>query len=103
MFDQFITIVSDPLFMVILGFIAHFLKEMVRIQTETKTFISPLDYFLKYPYQTILGVIGCLAGMVLLNEMQEVSAINGFALGYMADSAVDIIGKRGNLKQDQQS
>jgi len=84
--------------MLLYGLATHFLKALSQIKTGTGQFISPRVYYLSNPYQTILSVVGAVAGFSLLYGTDELTKASAFMMGYMADSAVDVIGQRSKLK-----
>jgi hypothetical protein len=85
------------LLMVLCGLLVHFLKDLVRLKAEG-AFLTPLQYWRKYPYQTLFCVIGAVVGVVALNEAQQLTPITAFAVGYMSNSVADMIGKRGTVR-----
>lgn len=84
--------------MLTLGLASHYLKELARITKEDGKPPHPSHYWINYPYQSILSVTGSLAGFIMLYESGQISALTAFGIGYMADSAADIIGKRSEGK-----
>lgn len=90
------------LFMTLLGLIAHFLKELVREKAETGIVTRFTSYWVKYPFQSGLSVIGAIAGFIVLREADQLSTIGAFGLGYAADSMADIMGKRGKTRIGEQ-
>lgn len=86
------------LLMLLMGLAAHFIKDMARIRKETGRLITPRDYWLMYPYQSLLCIIGAVAGYLIMYETGQLSGVNAFGIGYLANSIADIIGKRGVLK-----
>lgn len=87
-------LLTHPFFVLWLGVLSHLLKEFIRIKKEESSYIGFKTYFLSYPYQTALTVIGALVGFVILIETNQLSVINAFTIGYIADSIPDVIGKR---------
>lgn len=79
--------------MLVLGVFAHFLKAMGQIRKDGEL-ISPVEYWRKNPYHSLMTVIGAIVGFVALMEMGQLSPVNAFAFGFMANSVADIIGSR---------
>ena len=51
--------------------------------------------------KTVTAFIGMIVGLVVLKDTGELTALNSFTLGYMANSAVDILGKKSALGGDK--
>jgi hypothetical protein len=84
---------TNPITMAICGLLTHFLKDLMRIRAE-KDKISLYEYWVMYPYQTLLSLIGTVVGIVALEEMSQLSSLTAFGAGYMSNSVADVIGKR---------
>jgi len=91
-------LLTNPLTMLLFGMATHFLKKLVQFrvdhQSEGKYVFCPTVYFRMYPYQTLLSLVGGLAGYAALIASGELSLISAYTVGYMADSAADVIGGR---------
>lgn len=76
--------------MALLGHFAHLLKRVVeaRANGEPETLSGLVR---ANPYSVALGMIGTASLMGLLVEHGEVSAMSGFAAGYMADSGLSAL------------
>ena len=73
----------------LLGFAAHILKSMKQVGNGWD--VSVFDYLMKYPKQTGLAfllVVGVIAGLF---ETDQLNMTTGFATGYMANSAADMV------------
>jgi len=68
-----------------MGVIAHMVKKLAELNKQG-TLISPKDYFMKFPYQTTLSVLGGIAGFFLMISTGEISYIAALLAGYTADS-----------------
>lgn len=79
--------------MAALGLVMHFLKDMVQHRADDVT-MTPVAYWRDHPYQTALAACGVVAGFVSLLETGQLSLITAFGVGYMANSAADIVGAR---------
>ena len=69
----------------LLGVVAHMVKKLAELNKKG-ILISPSNYFMKYPYQTILAVLGGLAGFFMLVSMGDTTVITYILTGYTADS-----------------
>ena len=83
--------------MALAGLLSHFLKDVIAIQRKEKKIISHNEYVKLFPYQTLLCLIGVFVGMVGLHELGQLTNVTAFAVGYMANSVADIIGKRSGI------
>ena len=83
---------TEPL-MLILGVLAHFFKALAQIRVNGHP-INPIKYWLDHPYHSALTVIGAIVGYVALMETGQLTAINAFGIGFMANSVADVIGSR---------
>lgn len=81
--------------MCVCGLFTHFLKDMVRIKTEYGSVPSFKSYFSQNPVQTCICLISAFVSFVLVTEMNQMTLVTGYTIGYMANSLADVIGKRG--------
>lgn len=81
--------------MLILGTAAHFLKKVVEARQIDRT-VTMRGYWTMFPYASTLSLVGAMAGFFALYQIGELSMINAFGVGYIADSVVNTLGKRGN-------
>lgn len=86
-------IITHPIAMLFYGLAAHFLKDMARLAKEGQR-MGLADYWLAFPYQSGISMIGAVAGFAALQEAGHLSGITAFGVGYMANSVADVIGKR---------
>jgi len=93
--------ISSPVCMALLGLLAHACKKMARVKRDGHKNMNPITYVRQYPYQTVTAFIGMIVGLVVLKDTGELTALNSFTLGYMANSAVDIMGKKSALGGDK--
>ena len=84
--------------MALAGLLGHFLKDLIAIQVRTKKVPNLIEYFKQYPYHTLLCFLSVPAGLAGLHELGELTKVTAFCVGYMSNSVVDVLGKRGNLK-----
>lgn len=84
--------------MLVLGLVAHFLKDFARIRKETGRNPSIMRYWRDNPHQSLLSVVSAVAGFIVLLETKELTSVTAFMLGYMANSVADILGKRTPFK-----
>lgn len=101
--DAFLTVlqetISHPLAMLMYGLATHFLKALAQIKSGTGNVISFRQYYLANPFQTALSFVGAFAGYGLLYGTDELTRASSFMMGYLADSAVDVIGQRSKFSQ----
>lgn len=69
----------------VMGVVAHMIKKLADLN-KTGVLISPKDYFMKFPYQTILSIFGGIAGYFLMLSTGDMSYIAAILAGYTADS-----------------
>jgi hypothetical protein len=84
---------TEMIVMGMCGLLTHFLKDLVRIRAE-RGFMNPKQYFVEYPYQTLLSIIGAVVGYIVLESTGQLNEATAFGAGYMSNSFSDIIGKR---------
>lgn len=72
-------------FAMIMGVVAHMVKKLADLN-KAGTLISPKDYFMKFPYQTTLSLLGGIAGYFLMISTGDISYISALLAGYTADS-----------------
>lgn len=80
--------------MLLLGTVSHFLKKVIEARQIDRT-ITMCVYWRTFPYSSTLSLIGAAAGFFALYQIGELSLINAFGVGYIADSVVNTLGKRG--------
>jgi len=90
----------NPWTMLVVGFLAHLLK---KVQEERAVWMrddgagtapTVWAYILKYPYQTMLAIIGSVVGVVAAGEFGTLNPLTAFSCGYMANSMVGVMDKR---------
>jgi len=69
----------------LMGVIAHMVKKLADLNKQG-TLLSPKDYFMKFPYQTTLSLLGGIAGYFLMISTGDISYIAALLAGYTADS-----------------
>lgn len=79
--------------LLLLGLATHFLKRVVEERAAGRI-ISLRTYWVEHPYHSALAVASAVAGFVLLYGTAELTRITAWGLGYMADSAAGMLGKR---------
>ena len=68
-----------------MGVVAHMVKKLADLNKQG-ILLSPKDYFMKFPYQTTLSVLGGIAGYFLMISTGDISYIAALLAGYTADS-----------------
>jgi hypothetical protein len=92
------TVITHPFILLLLGLATHFIKTFAQIKNNTGRNVKFRTYYLSNPYQTLLCIIGALAGYAVFAGMNELTKLNAFMIGYMADSMMDILGQRSGIK-----
>jgi membrane protein implicated in regulation of membrane protease activity len=101
-------ILLHPFTLLWMGLITHFIKAMGEIKKNVGVLLTPWQYYMQNPYHSILSLIGALVGYAIFigehpdfNDMadmvQNAIRMNAFAVGYMADSVIDMIGQRSTV------
>lgn len=98
--DTFKLIFASNEAMLVYGLLTHFLFEFGRMLSENqpKCLFDYLFGTTKHQVQTSMCVIGALVGYAALTHVGELNPITAFAVGYMANTVPDIIGKRVGAK-----
>lgn len=81
-----------------LGLLTHFLKKLVVARKDDEG-INFKSYWIDHPYQSIISIIGGIVGFALMIEMGELSLLTSFFYGYIADSSIELIGRRKNINK----
>lgn len=77
----------------LIGLAAHFLKKL-REAKMAGTQISIRQYYLANPYSSLLSIVFCIGGLVMLWDSVELTKVTAFTLGYMSDSVVAAVMQR---------
>lgn len=85
MWHDIISNFLEPFLMMLLGVFTHFITELKSLKDQGKN-LSPLDYWTKYPYRSILTLIWGVVGFMILKDVGNLTATNAFLYGYMSDS-----------------
>lgn len=83
--------------MAICGVVTHWAKQIMlgrRANVPGMSAISLWDYWVKYWPETLTAVTSTVAGIALLHELGRVSPVAAFGVGYLGNSAADLIGGR---------
>lgn len=83
--------------MALLGVVTHWMKQVAMARKTSPTgigMISVRDYWITYWPETIAAVTSTVAGVALLAEMGYLSPVASFGVGYLGNSAADLIGGR---------
>ncbi len=83
--------------MLLLGLATHFLKALLQMKLAGNH-LTPIEYWRGHPYQSGLAVVGAVVGFVALYESGNLTSINAFGIGYMANSVADVLGGRAQGK-----
>lgn len=93
--DKFLTIITNPFAMLVYGVLMHATKTMAEAQLNDQKLMMPWQYLARWPYAAAFTFLSALAGYAALYGTEELTRINAFGLGYMANSVADVIGRRG--------
>jgi hypothetical protein len=77
--------------MALVGLVMHFAKTMVSLRQGGEIHLHIGDYLRDHPYQTALSVGMGLVGVVILAEANQLTLAAAFGLGYISDSATDLV------------
>lgn len=81
-----------PFYLVALfGVAMHVLKTMVSLRQGGEIHLHLGDYLRDHPYQTVLALGMALAGVAILAEANQLTVAAAFGLGYISDSASDLV------------
>ena len=79
--------------LVVCGLASHILLDLIKIKREGK--ITNLKkYFKDQPYQTALSVIGCIAGYIVLESLNELTLGTAYALGAGSNVVAEKLGQK---------
>lgn len=79
--------------MVILGLLTHTLLHLAEIKTKEGIILEPLEYFNRFPIQTLLSLIGCIVGYIILSSYNELSLGMAYALGTYSNVIAEKLGQ----------
>lgn len=79
--------------MAMLGNITHVLKRVVEASAAGEP-VTIRQYVKTNPYRVALGIVGAASVVGLMVEIGQLTAMSGFAAGYMADSGLSILSAR---------
>ena len=83
--------------MLILGLATHELKQVIEYR-NTDVSISLWSLWKTRPYKLALMIVGGIAGFIFLIELDQLTMVNAFTIGFMANSMSDIVGGRSSIK-----
>ena len=81
------------LLMLAMGVLSHFMKALTQMKKDGMP-TTPKEYWRENPYHSVMTLIGAVVGFVALFQMNELSPITAFGVGFMANSVADVIGSR---------
>lgn len=73
------------------GLAMHWVKTMVSLRQGGEIHVHLGDYLRDHPYQTALSVGMTIAGAVILAEANQLTFAAAFGLGYVSESASDLV------------
>jgi len=81
--------------MLLLGICTHWLKSMIQARrTEGLQTLSVSVYWLRFWPESLVTLFSGIAGYVFLIDSDNLTALNAYGIGYIANSLADIIGTR---------
>jgi hypothetical protein len=83
--------------MALCGVLTHWAKQVMlarRSNVPGMAVISLWDYWVKYWPETVVAVTSTVAGIALLHELGHVTPVAAYGVGYLGNSAADLIGGR---------
>lgn len=92
--NTFFAVLAHPFAMLIYGLLLHALKQLSEAAMND-SHVTPWLYLKQWPYSAGFALVSALAGYGALYGTDELTRINAFGLGYMANSVADMIGHRG--------
>jgi predicted lipoprotein len=106
MTSKLVDVLSEPAIMMLLGIVSHTLKEVIKqrrkdIQEGKKALTTLKTYLYQRRYSVIVMIIGSLVGFVVLYQMNELTALNAFGLGYIANSIGELAASSAERKVSQ--
>jgi hypothetical protein len=81
----------------LVGVLTHWLKQLALARKATPEGFGRIDvktYWLTYWPETLTMVTSTLAGIALLHELNYLSPVAAFGVGYLGNSAADLVGGR---------
>lgn len=81
--------------MLIMGVAVHWLKSLITMRNVKD--MQPLSvsvYWLRFWPESLVALFSGIAGYAFLIDTGNLTSINAFGIGYMANSLADIIGNR---------
>lgn len=79
--------------MVILGLLTHTLLHLAEIKTKEGVILTPVAYFKRFPFQTLLSLIGCIVGYIILDSYNELTLGMAYALGTYSNVVAEKLGQ----------
>lgn len=82
--------------MAFMGVITHWVKQiaLARRQSVCMTGLGIRGYWLNHWPETVTAFTSTIAGIALLHEIGYVTPVTAFGVGYLGNSAADLIGGR---------
>lgn len=80
--------------MAVLGHLIHLLKKVVEVRASGQP-VGLVGFVRERPYRTAMGVAGSAAAMGYMFDSGDVTAMTALGIGYMADSGLAMLDKRG--------
>lgn len=81
-----------------LGLLTHQITVLAEMSQARKCIVNPIGYFKERPYKVALSCIGAVVGYLVLLQMNELTLLTAFGVGYMANDSIDRVGKMTAVK-----
>ena len=85
-------------FLCFLGLLTHQLTILAEMSQARGKMVTPFDYIKERPYKLSLSAIGAVVGYIVLMQMNELTLLTAFGVGYMANDSIDRVGKMAATK-----
>lgn len=79
--------------LILCGLVNHVLIDVIKLKRCGKD-ASIVSYFRSQPYQTALSVVGCVAGFIVLESINELTMGTAYALGFGANVVAEKLGQK---------
>ena len=93
--ELFLSVLTHPFTLMIMGVILHFLKQMIVEQKQWQRKLTFREYLSQNKLTTMFSWFSSVAVFALLYGSGELTKITAFTIGYLSDSVADLVGERG--------
>ena len=89
--------ITNPVFMVFVGFLCHFMKTLVDLADQGKP-STALKYIKQNPYRIAISLLGSIVGIAIMSEMGELTTLNALLVGYSGNSLIQTLTAKASSK-----